>query len=467
MKLMRLVTCVAAFAVVGGIALSGDMDIRALQAKLAAQEARLNDLQAKIGSGSSSAPANITSMRKNAKVTIGGEVATRYYYRDAQIETTLVGARNADVKTGHFEIGSAKLNAQIAVNENWDAYLQMDLHDAGSRDNVSGVAQTYWVRYKSICNTGLGILVGRDSLKFGMAAPIGIRDQYNHEQGPEINASWADMGGAAALGANNYGDGMFLGSGLIPNHIGLGQSRTTQITPYWESQDGKIKVEASIFGAVERKNGSDRGIGVYEDGTFHKRSINYGLGSGSLRLTWNPTEEWSFVLGAINMHGNGGKWVSHRQQYDGDIGSGADGFFTANPDMFEKNNYAFHLGAKYTPAAFCQRLTLWANATTEYNAGFVRGQDTYVITAGAMYALTDKLTVFAMGDYLHTKNDLGDTFNKAKGWRSYLGAKYDLGSGLAFETGWIHDKINYKDRAGNKHTTYKGDVLYAHLGFQF
>ncbi len=74
MRFLRLAACAAAFAVVGGMAVAEDMDIRALQAKLAAQEARLNDLQAKMGSGGAAAtPANITSIRKNAKVTIGGK----------------------------------------------------------------------------------------------------------------------------------------------------------------------------------------------------------------------------------------------------------------------------------------------------------------------------------------------------------------------------------------------------------
>ncbi|MDR1535362.1 MAG: hypothetical protein LBU64_09740, partial [Planctomycetota bacterium] len=72
MKHMRLAAFVAAIAMVGGTVLSGDLDIQALQAKLAAQEARLNDLQAKIGGGKADAPASVLSARKNATLRIGG-----------------------------------------------------------------------------------------------------------------------------------------------------------------------------------------------------------------------------------------------------------------------------------------------------------------------------------------------------------------------------------------------------------
>ncbi len=480
MKLMRLVTCVAAFAVLGGIAFSGEMDIKALQAKLAAQEARLNDLQAKMGSSKAAeTPANITSMRKNAKVTIGGEVDTRYIYHSGKVEqdrgyinTSTATARGVaagrtkrvDIEDAQMYLDTAKLTFQIDVNEHMDARLQLDLHDptsgGGNREHELGIAQTYWVRWKNICNSGFGVL-------FGMGKPIGMLDAYNQDGGPNSAfGSFAYPGSGTDIGDSNTfdrTDGLFATNGVLSQHLSYGTSRTTQITPYWQSEDGKVLFELSFMQGLDRRGTYNTDEGPNTAGGYNRvRSINMGLATMSGRITWKPTEDWTLVLGAINLQSDDDNFGAYRGQDTGNAIAGR-----LHPDRFNGNNFAYHLGAMYTPSILCQRLTVWANMTHEFNAGWVDDLTTFATNFGVMYKLTDKLTVFAQGDYITSDNDGSILWNEAKGWRSYLGATYNLGNGAIMEAGWSHDNLSAYDQAGYKHSKFVGDTLYAKVGFAF
>lgn len=487
MKLMRLAVCAAVFALMGGIVLGED--VAALQAKLAAQEARLNDLQAKMynsGAASCEAPEAITSLRKNATVTVGGHVNTRYYYKTSELKT-LGGPGAADnteygvvskANVGDMTIGDTILEFKVDVNEYFDAYVKLNFNDttrpgAGPNDvdatSQTGIAQNYWFRWKNVCNTGFGVLVGRDTLKFGGIQPYGFYDSFgngwNDATGSAF-AGWGDTGAGAGPWDNFPGDAidaaMFWaeGAAIVPAHTIWNNSRTIQVTPYWESQDGKIKAELSWFQNVENTHAN----GTWYNGAgtrSYMNSINYGFGSFSGRLTWKPIEGLTVVGSVINERANhpfGGKWDGARNWGVQDT--------TPSGLQASDNNFATNLGFEYRPCFF-NRLNVFASWTHGWNENWVKGMDSDSINYGLGVDLIDGLTWYATGDYLRVKNNQADYFHKAIGWAAETGFVYNLPYGVEFKAAWRHDNMKFKARDGGTHTKYKADTFVVHAGFSF
>ena len=518
MKLMRLAAFVAAFAVVGGVAMAEDADVRALQAKLAAQEARLNDLQAKMYGAANACEEpqiiadGMTSLRKNAVITIGGVVNTRYHSRNGKLESSITPV-DATVQNGHvaddttaivagegypdgpmrtvskrnssqFHVSDALLQVKIDVNDYFDAYAQFNFND-NNRGWETGMAENYWIRWKNVCNTGFGLLVGRDRERHGGIGGMSIYD--NWQIGREDSASGAFAGwGPDFTGADGdgnvisvigLGEGMFNGTSVIPVHSTHGNGRVTQINPYWETQDGAYKVEASFFQGMENTPGA---VARYYDGdgVWRARSINDGAGGMSFRITAQPIEGLKLIASVKNLYArgyNGNTWSFH----EGNSAGGAHGIGGEIYDDntvaigagetavdFAKNNTSVFGGFEYTPCFF-NRATLWASYMHGWNEGWVKDQDSASISFGLNFKVTDQFPAFAAGDWLRVKNDQGHVWHKANGWASDVGLQYTLPYGVTAQVGWRHEVMKYKDRENLQHTKFTGDTIYGHLGFSF
>ncbi|MCD8138811.1 MAG: hypothetical protein LUE17_03365, partial [Planctomycetaceae bacterium] len=475
---------VAIFALVGGIAFAEDMDVRALQAKLAAQEARLNDLQAKMYGAAcdeGTVADGITSLRKNAVVTIGGELNTRYFYRKGEIKSQY--SRNPaskygegqrtdgrekvmDNKRGDMKISDAKLEAKIDVNEYFDAYLKMDLQDL-DKGSVSGIAENYWVRWKNVCNTGFGLLVGRDDLKFCGVTPYGAIGSFvkNYDGGGDVLDGFGTLYDSIGDDNNAFqgGEGMFAHGNMVPAHTIWDHSRVTQFNPYWETQDGSFRAEMSLIQAIDTINGNQDSR-ISDDGRRY-RSVNYGFGSGTLRLTWKPVEGLNLVASAMNLHAkNGaGRWTSWRRGTNWEA-DGAPLLFNGQRAATDDNNTSVNFAFEYRPCFF-NRLNIWATYTHGWNEAWIKDMDSDVLSYGFGFDITEQLTFFAQGDYMKVKNDQAQIWHKATGWAGYAGLIYTLPYGVNLEAGYRHEQFTYKERAGNKHTQAKDDTIYAHLAF--
>ncbi len=489
MKLMRLAMCVAVFALVGGSVLSEDMDVRALQAKLAAQEARLNDLQAKMygtGCETQNVAEGLTSLRKNAVVTIGGTLNTRYFSRNGKLDTRLNGEcdgnivvlpnrrETAKANGSGMRIADAKLEFKIDVNDYFDAYLKLDLQDDDPRAHA---AENYWVRWKNICNSGFGILVGRDGIKYGSDMAGAVVDDWNKNYSTGGDIPWPDLNLIGAFNGLNGAELASFGGGLTPRHTHYDYSRTIQINPYWETQDGSFKAEVSVFSALDTNN-ADTTVRTYLDDSRSKRSksMNVGFESYTARLTWKPVEGLTMtgsVMSLYAKHGNGywgfneGDNISWISWISCDSDDSDPGFETA------ARNTAVNVGVEYIPCFF-DKLRVWAQYSHGWNDFWVKGHDSNEVNAGLEFAFTDQFSVYAQGDYLSTKNDQAMYFYKSSGWAGNIGVKYVLPYGVNFEAGWRHEQVKYKNRAGaanidgqSYHTKVKTDTIYAHLGFNF
>lgn len=495
MKLMRLAVCAAVFALMGGIVLGED--VAALQAKLAAQEARLNDLQAKmnnVGVASCAAPEAITSLRKNATVTVGGYFNTRYYYKNSELQSKIAlgaaptlngvtdqattgvpgalvaGAPMRTISTmsyGDMKLGDTALEFQIDVNEYFDAYIELNFND--SDRGATGPAKNYWMRWKNLCNTGFGVLVGRDNLRFGGIQSYGFFDSFGNGTGDSAGdafGGWGDTRWDTAGGSlfANTGGMIGFGSNIVPTHTIWNDARTIQVTPYWESQDGKILAELSWFQAIENAHG----VGTQNDARGRRnRSINYGFGSFSGRLTWKPIEGLTVMASAMNQHADQ-KSIDELWGWNGKINkyNSQSAWNTADGFDVSENNFAANLGFEYRPCFF-NRLNVFASWTHGWNEGWIKDQDSDSINYGLGIDINESLTWYATGDYLKVTSDHNVDFNKATGWAYETGLKYTLPYGVDFTAAWRHDNIKFKSRGGDTHTKYKSDMFVVHAGFSF
>lgn len=480
-----------------GLVIAEDSDVAELQARLAAQDARIaeqdarmadqdarmHDMQAKFGKQPESQQAEyVTSLKKNARVTLGGLINTRYYYRQATVDTALAGnqtgswaasptgerVKREDMKLGDLSVYDAKVTMQIEVNDHFDGYIKLSLHDAYSRRNVSGVAQNYWMRWKNICNSGFGVLVGRNNLAFGDNWITGVVNNYTGGQEglgdftylSELIASPSNVTPGGAV----FGDGMFLGGSLTPYHTGFDFSRTTQINPYWENSDGSFRAEVSLMQGLDRLDG-DTFTFVDSDGVTKSRAINYGLGSGTFRLIWKPIEGLKLTASALNYRQDADR-IGEIYSYKGNGPFGDGTGSLGNGIRVVSNNSAVNLAFQYRPAAF-KRLNTWGQWVHGWNEGWVKDMDSDSFNFGASFAITDNLLAFAQGDYLQVENRQSDTWNKGTGWAVYTGMIYTLSKGLSLEAGWRHERIAYSDRSGYRHTKIRGNTVYGNVGFGF
>ncbi len=467
MKRMGVLCCLA-LVLAAGRGWSSDYDIHQMQERLAAQEARMaeqdarmNDLHAKIqnsmymsGSGESSAD-SIISLQKNAKVTVGGLLTTKYTYTKASVSSldgrpddAVNGRGTREVsKTGNLAITDAELYLNVDVNEHFDAFVALDLQN-DARDYY--IAKAYYVRWKNICNTGWGLKVGRDALVFG-------------EEGIGELGSYA-AGGGDGLSEIGLGYGTIDG-GIIPIHNGWDVDGVVQVTPYWEGLDGKLSFELSFMQNIyDDEAAMDWGDNNYYringDGVLKTRSRNFGVGSMSARVMYTAIEDLKFTFGIVNYReiGNGG--------YDADLDQYDDTSTGYGQDIgFSQNNKAFALAAGWRPS-FLNRFYFWGQWIHGSDVYHFDGAKSDAINYGVSFDLAEGLTMFAQGDYLRTRYKWGGNDAKATACAFYTGLQYSLPYGVSLEAGWKYENVKHS-RDGQTVTKARANTLYLLAGFEF
>ena len=489
MRKVDLLLAMALAVAAGGAVRAEDGEIRQLKAlvaeqqkllseqnsRMAAQDARMDDILAKISAakgGTADEAKAVVSIKKNAKITIGGTVNTRYVATFGELESGTAATGRHKVsgyKIANFGITDAKLNFNIAVNDHFDAYLQLDLqHDPNRIQYTAGIAQKYYIRWKNICDTGFGVIIGRNNFIFS--------DRYNVGQYSGLLGKHDDFGSTFATAnvaaydtapGGSQGEGMFSHRGnLTPNHVGWDYSRTTQINPYWESADGALRLDLSLMQAAERLTGTSNTVGAQTvGGVGENRSINYGLGSGTFRIMWKPIDGLT-VTGSVanfyqnNQHGGAtNRWDARR---------GTSTWAAGHPEWISDNATAANLSLRYNPAC-AKAWNFWGKWTHGWNDGWTKDLDSDAFNLGASYTFADRWTLFAQGDYFATRNkrDVVQNWYKGSIWALYGGIAYALPYGVNMELAWRHEEYGYKDRTGYKHTKGELDTVYGHIGFDF
>ncbi|GEM_PF-1080715 len=507
----RIALCGALLAGCVGMAVAEDIDVKSLQEKIARQEALMGRLEEQVRNGHGSAAANasvqdcaesVVSLNKNATVNIGGFVYNKYEYANGKIDsiyhngqdasqgtTDSIGrSRRAEINQSDMRISHARLTMKVDVNEHVDGMVHIDLQ--GSNDNRSDNCHRYWLRWKNICNSGFGIKVGRDDLIFGANYATGeYATAAKSGEGALRDFQWGtyknNITNSSRLGMGN--------SGIMPAHNFWDNTRITQIAPYWEGMDGKLKIEASFFQHLSNNGGQGGRISngratqsqIYLDGHDYE-SRNYGFGSMSARVNFAPMEGLKLSASVMNFHDKNKDSDAH---FTG-TAQNPTGLVASTPswkNQQAKNNTAVDFAVSYTPS-FLNRLNVWAEYNHGWNVFNRKDVDAHTLSYGMSWKLTDKLKFFAQGDYISTTDKLqevGQVFandDKATYWAAYTGLRFAFPYGVVLEGGWKHEQTTWKqnvglnnssglatDRVATRQTTLKGktDMLYVHLGFTF
>ncbi|MDR1520156.1 MAG: hypothetical protein LBU23_08465 [Planctomycetota bacterium] len=436
------------------------LDLAEVEARLAAQDAQLanqndiiQDLRAKLDSGASSgeAPEAITSIQKNAKVTVGGQVNTRYSFTSAKQNNNIAALTGEPIpphtkaRVADLTISDAYLNVQIDVNDYFDAYLSLDLHKSND-ENDYGLPESYYVRWKNLCNTGFGIKVGRDALVFG-AEGVGELGSYAAGSGDGYyeNLEWDEL-----------------------PHNGWDVSGVTQITPYWEGLDGKLTWELSLMQNVYDDSayysGFAPGAFFYNYDGSKLRSRNYGVGTFSTRVAYTPVEDLTLTLSLANYHSNG----IPDMDPDMSLGYPSDPTYVDTYDSAanRKNNTVYGFAFNYRPSGL-KKLAFWGQWIHGRNVEFKKGWKSHAFNLGVSYDFRDDLTLFVQGDYLHGKYAAAGSSITAIAKSIYGGLQYSLPYGVTFEAGWKHEWTRWSFPAFGGKIKGSADTIYGVLGFEF
>jgi hypothetical protein len=464
MKNLILTLC-CCFFLLAWPAAAEDVDLRTLREKLAAQQELSDDLEARMNYSAANAnfagvPEGVLGVNKNASATVGGRLNTRYYFYDAKIDSIYAnpdGAgqpagsyiRRADITQADLRISHARVFVKANVSEHFDAFVQINLQSSSSASSDN--AQTYWVRWKNIQNSGFGVLVGRESLIFGEDNAVGILGNYAEcGDGAFTDGLWGTYAPQSGSRISQGVTGDFL-----PRHNYWDHARITQIAPYWEGLDGRLLVELSLFQNHNQLNGrrdnnSPKQIHL-ENHTYKNR--NYGT-SFSGRIGFEVMEGLKLSASLANFRDNA---------YQETLNPGE------KQNGFSINNTALSLAASYRPA-FADRLYFWGQWMRGWNVDHYKDVDSDSLSYGASFDLSKSWILFAAGDYLRSKDKYQGLGNTATAWAAYAGIRHVLPYGVTLETGFKHERVAWKERINQQRVTTlkgKGNTAYIHVGFRF
>lgn len=447
---------------------AGEADLRELMARLAAQEALLakqgaqlaeqaasmRDMQAKMAHdenrpvGSPRQVEGVLSIKKNAVVTVGGVASPVMYSYIAKVDSvydekgndTGEYKRRIDAKHSNLSLSDSELFVKIDINDHLDAYLDIDLNN-----HSYGLTKRYYLRWKNILESGFGLKVGRDTIVFGETG-YGYLSSHAMSYGDGIRMLKPEH-------FENFPGVTGRDNSIVPLHNIWHIKGVNQVTPYWESRDGKLVAEVSFMQNVDntgsRRNLYDsRSYYIRDDnGVWKYRSINYGIGTMSARVRWSPTENLKLTFSAVNYRVNG------------------VGYTNADSIGHARNNTATSLAFSYRPH-FMQRLNIWTQWIHGWNVDNFKDLDSDAVNFGIGYDFTPRFNVFAQGDYVDSRYKYAGADNRGRGWASYIGAKYILGQGLSMEAGWKHETYKYTVN-GRRTARVVGDTVYGNVSFEF
>lgn len=120
---------------------------------------------------------SLLTVRRNATVTIGGEMRVDYTYRHATSDTTKKSTRT---DLGDFALRNTNLRLAIEAGPNVEAFLKLDLtgDSPGSLDDEI-LAEALLVM-KAVGGSNLELFAGRGRAPYGQDITLGIIQSYNH-----------------------------------------------------------------------------------------------------------------------------------------------------------------------------------------------------------------------------------------------------------------------------------------------
>lgn len=380
---------------------------------------------------------SIISLRKNATVSVGGEIAVDYSYRDSETTSASPAAFPRTANVADLAVRNATLRIQADMHPNVSAFMKLDFRSGEDSDRPSDeILEEAMLVMSSVRGTGFGFFGGRGRAPYGQDITLGMVQSYHH------NANeWDSSEGFIFLTdppGKPGNDLPLMRPGQVDRVVMAGASYS------WQE---RWKIEAAAFQPWFEE---------YDDRLIDRiGSDNAADSAGDIgaagRVWWRPSPDLTVQFSAMAMRS--GDMARIRLRTDVDAAGGARGTGTA---------YAFSAG-------FDWRRGAW-RVFGEYQRGadwnFTKGYDTDTWQLGAAVDVRENWRVGAMAEGLRIDDGSGKERLKHDFYKLALNVRYAFDSGafvlVEFGQEWMR-----RERGGELEERRKGKFAGARMGFSF
>ena len=425
-------------------------------------------------------PDRLLSVRKNATVTIGGEVRATYTFtnskwKDPGFNPAIPNSTKIESRGGDLSLPTAKLLIDARAGDRWRAFMDIDLngyqgfHRRGRLKNVTTAAdpdpvyeretptnninQAYIELLKS-GHSGFGLMAGLMKLPFGLWTRPNLFAQ-SYMDAPDLTGSY--LAGPAAWD-----------SAVRLPHASRFVDPVAAAMVTYEMRD-IIRFEAALFQEYEQgRNLKPVGNGRYRSDSDLPRSWQVGF-------SILPLEGWELTTHFRNRYSrNQGldAWADSPYRWDFGrnlVSGGHNPKWDPVAEQWSDSGTGPSFGARSSEQALIVGLAVEIPNTklavrAEYAHGWNQGFNKYInsdgVNVGLSYRLTPLLTLHAQGEWLHVKDRSWMAETAAPGvwardsrnnrlYRTLIGAEYELGPGLTLEAGWQYEYWKITSSMGN------------------
>lgn len=427
-------------------------------------------------------PRRVLSVRKNASVTIGGEMRATYIgsrasFVEPDAGNHLRGERIRDKsKIGSLGIATANLSVDFRASPRWRARFDINLKGYHGINRIAQVTNpnapgsinpttTYdrrhaidnidaaFIEYLKGGHSGFGVKVGIMKLPFGLAAKPDLIGKSFMDS--------PDLTGSYLMSPMNWDNAV-----RLPHASRLLDPAVAAMLSY-EMRD-IIRFEAAVFQERNRRHEFD----YEEHGARHYRSESNLPQSWQVGLSLLPLEGWELSMQFRNRHSRSrgvNYWSDspYRWDFRRNLASGRnDPRWDPVAGQWSDTGTGAGFGARHNEQAFIVGLAVEIPNTNlsvqaEYAHGWNQGFNKYLnsdgVNLGFSYRVTPFLTLHLQGEWLHLK-DRSWMAETSDGWtrdrrnnrlyRLLLGAEYELHRGITLEGGWQYEYWNMTSAQG-------------------
>lgn len=381
------------------------------------------------GRRAADAAESLTSLRHNAKVTIGGEVMTDIAYRR--------DSANGTAKS--IELRRADLRIVADVHPNVRGFFKLDLSDGGDYERDRQILDEAMLVASSLGGTGFGAFVGQGRAPYGQDITLGMIQSYHHRadrvDSPEGRIYIIDPPRDAFVSP------LAPRADLAPPPPRPGQMDRAVMAGVSYDWDDRWRVEAAVF------DPDDAGEWLRLRGAAPAFDTRNDLGVAA-RVWWRPVETLTLEASAMRLHSSESGERENRidlppfAQTRGDAWSMSLGF-------------DWRMGPWRVFGEF-QRAWDW---------GFVKDYDVTIGQLGASREFLDVWRLGTMAECMRASDPLGrgieDTY-----FKFVLNLRYSLSDGAFVMLEYGHETMR-RDMRGTLREKRRGDFLGARMGLQF
>lgn len=383
----------------------------------------------------------VVSLRKNAVVTIGGEVATDYSYRSARTTSTRADAPDpTQAHIGDLSVRYANLRIQADVHPHVSAFFKVDLSANGDRyAGRDEILEEALVVMSAVGGTGLGFFAGKGRVPYGQDVTLGMLQSYHHSAN-----QWDSSEGLIflsdppderqATGRETYPPAAPMRPGQVDRVFLAGASYV------WQD---RWKVEAAAFQPSDFE--------FRERLTDTERHKGPGRIGAAARVWWRPFEDLTLQFSAMAMRSHAMARTQNRTDILQD--AGVRGAGTA---------YAFSAGFDWVRGPW--------RFFGEYQKGvdwnFTKGYDTDTWQLGLGREFGDGWRAGVMAEGLHIDNAAPREAIRQDFYKLALNIRYTFTSGMFVIAEYGHEWQRRK-QGGGLTERRQGDFIGFRFGFAF